>query len=91
LIKLLAKFNAEKTYLRSNLANHALHSWKFFTQNVQATHFIRCVTFSSFVRYLVFSQTNRTEISAGETPDILDACPIDSGFCLFNFCLASTA
>ena len=28
-------------------------------------------------------------MSAGETPDILEACPIEFGFNLFNFCLAS--
>ena len=33
--------------------------------------------------------TNNTEISAGLTPDILDACPILRGVCAFNFCLAS--
>ena len=29
------------------------------------------------------------DISAGETPDILEACPIEYGLCLFSFCLAS--
>ena len=28
-------------------------------------------------------------MSAGETPDILEACPIEDGFILSNFCLAS--
>ena len=31
-----------------------------------------------------------TLISAGETPDILEACPIDNGFILSSFCLASS-
>jgi len=28
-------------------------------------------------------------MSAGETPDILDACPIEYGLYLLSFCLAS--
>jgi hypothetical protein len=28
-------------------------------------------------------------MSAGDTPDILEACPIDNGFILSSFCLAS--
>ena len=32
---------------------------------------------------------NKTLISAGDTPEILEACPIDIGFILSNFCLAS--
>ena len=33
--------------------------------------------------------TKSTDISAGETPDILDACPTDCGFNFSNFCLPS--
>ena len=32
---------------------------------------------------------NNTDISAGETPDILDAWPTEFGLCWFSFCLAS--
>ena len=31
-----------------------------------------------------------SEISAGETPEILDACPMEVGSYSFNFCLASS-
>lgn len=29
--------------------------------------------------------TSRTDMSAGDTPEILDACPIDAGLCSFSF------
>ena len=32
---------------------------------------------------------SNTDISAGETPDILEAWPTEFGFILFSFCLAS--
>ena len=39
---------------------------------------------------LFFSRyTRSTFMSAGETPDILEACPTDVGFILSSFCLAS--
>ncbi len=34
-------------------------------------------------------KTNNTEISLGETPDILDACEMVTGLILDNFCFAS--
>ena len=39
--------------------------------------------------FLVCKYTNNTDISAGDTPEILDACPIECGLCLLSFCLAS--
>ena len=36
-----------------------------------------------------FKYTSKTDISAGETPEILEACPIDAGRISFNFCFAS--
>lgn len=40
--------------------------------------------------YLLFSQTINTAISAGDTPDMRDACPKLSGFILSSFCRASS-
>lgn len=28
---------------------------------------------------------SKTDMSAGDTPEILDACPIDAGLCSFSF------
>ena len=38
---------------------------------------------------MVCKYISSTDISAGETPEILEACPIEYGFISFNFCLAS--
>lgn len=45
--------------------------------------------YSTFLFGNVRKNTSNTDISAGETPEILEACPIELGLCLLSFCLAS--
>ena len=48
--------------------------------------------FYSFVTvfpFFCFRYTMRTDMSAGDTPEIRDACPSDTGRILSNFCRAS--
>ena len=39
---------------------------------------------SGLLAYIIIYISN-TDISAGDTPDILEACPIDTGLYSFNF------
>lgn len=39
----------------------------------------------SYYLYTPPRYTSRTDMSAGDTPEILDACPIDAGLCSFSF------
>ena len=48
-----------------------------------------CAVTVSSLQFHCFRYTSSTDTSAGDTPDILDACPMDAGRIAFSFCFAS--
>ena len=77
--------------LKPLFSNSSFHSTaiSFFAWSPHTSINGSSVTF--FICYLFCdsNHTINTDISDGETPEILDACPSDFGCILFNFCLAS--
>ncbi len=53
------------------------------------TEFFYFYSFVMVFPFFCFRYTMRTDISAGDTPEIRDACPSDTGRILSNFCRAS--
>ena len=54
----------------------------FYNINIFTT-VIRCIS-TLYLRFPL-SYTRSTEISAGDTPEMRDACPIDTGLYSFSF------